>query len=172
MLSDQIIEKMRESIKPEEWFITNDKVSKLSRKVLYGTNCYAYALGITFSSTGYEKYDESFYIPGFINGVIFDNQQKLFESICSDLKHLRLDYKIAINDISKTTKDEYVIKVILRKNILDDHIEDFHFARMAKNGLWFHKQGWREQPTLYELEEDKRYYYETVGYFIIKRLTN
>lgn len=173
MVSNEIIEKIRRSIKPEEWFITNDKVLELPIKILYGTNCYAYALGITFSSKEYEEYDELFYNPGFIKDVKFNDHEKLFISIGSDLKHLRLDHKIVKGkDTPKVSKDEYVIRVVLRRNTMDDQLEDFHFARMAKNGLWFHKQGWRDQPTLYKLEKDLSYYYEIIGHVIIKRLIN
>lgn len=146
---------------------------KLSSDIVTATNCYAYSLGVTYP----EKKNEYLYRPGFTEELEYEvgNTEDLMDKIELDLQNLKISFRrFDLKDEKSLRKNEYLIKVLY--SFVSRFNDDFHFIRQDKDtGIWFHKQGWYNQPVLISPTPNKEpsvlntlfYVYHSVGYFAI-----
>lgn len=143
----QEIDSIIESIVEPNYFLTSQNtVVPLSKKATQSLNCYAYALGITFSGNSKQHY-----FPGFtIQKFPLITPKLLCKFFTIDLKNLGIRYrKIGLDESTDIMENEYLIKLFYSSpnSYLPDG--DFHFVRQdPKSKLWFHKLGWKNQPEL------------------------
>lgn len=167
---------IKKSIVRSKKLIKNGVPKKLERSVRLDTNCYAYALGITYT-------EEAHYYPGFtehMGHMPIDNYD-MISSVCLDLKNLGFKYrKINLHDEIKLDKGEYLIKAYLARPNSKVINGDFHFVRKDnESGLWFHKFGTTspcltddngiEPEEIVEISTDL--HYKPIVYFAIKEKT-
>ncbi len=107
------------------------------------TNCYAYALGLDIpeGAVGYYAYS-----PGVIgSSEIFlpkfrtFSYHNLIENMYLDFEALGIDYR-EIDPMEQISDDEWKIALFLL--YYHRQVEDFHFLRERRDGLWYHKSGW------------------------------
>ncbi len=104
------------------------------------TNCYAYALGLDVNipkafepgEIGHSKTDLRNY-NSFTYELLLDN-------IFTDLEALDIAYR-EIDPIEEIAPDEWKIALFTTRN--GEYIDDFHFMREHKDGIWYHKNGTR-----------------------------
>lgn len=183
MLTKKKLRKIKESIVDEKRLLTGNgcEVKELSTKTYEHLNCYSYALGIMYPSKN------RIYTPGFTTkeNYIEDSKISLISKICEDLDNLEISYrKFGVYDEINLIEGEYLIQVMYVPCYCDLWIEsDFHFSRRSKDGFWFSKQGWLNQPSseyieVLEKEDDEEIVrvhsdncvrsYVRIGYFAIK----
>lgn len=127
-------------------------------EVYFGTNCYAFALGLDVpeSEICKDAYELGIIGANKFNIPIKDILKLSFESrLLLDLKALKIAYK----EIDKTEKagfyyiGNYICRhwdIILFK---EKNGNSFHFVRKNYNGVLYHKIGYFAQPM--KLEKDK-----------------
>ena len=107
------------------------------------TNCYAYALGLDVPEY---KIANFAYIPGvmsqsdiFLPNFGLFTYDSLINNIYSDMEALKIEIK-EINPLDDVSYDEWKVALFITKyyNLLDD----YHFLRQSKNGIWYHKSGY------------------------------
>ena len=108
----------------------------------YTTNCYSYALGLDIPSS---KICEYAYDPGSIGNskhplLIPFSYNELIDNIILDLNALRIDHSF-INPEDNIDEDEWKIAIYIPKIYSLNNLDDFHFTREKKDGLWYHKNG-------------------------------
>ncbi len=108
----------------------------------YGTNCLAFALGITEPVRLHSSmYDLDSCSP------IFAAFYKKFSELFGSSESLR-----QLNSIEEAKKNEYVFMVfdftsyITKRYGMEITLYDFHVARRELDGRWVHKPGWSESP--------------------------
>lgn len=183
MLTERSLNVMRQYIYNETYLLSDSisKVNSLPKDIYEYINCYAYALGLIRPSKN------RIYIPGFTTNLLYDENSKedLISNICKDLNNLSIKYtKYGVFDKIKLKKSEYLVQVLyIPTESFFWPKSDFHFLRKSKNGKWFSKPGWLNQPSFsyvepilkFKDEEIVRVHFEgfsrvyiRVGYFAIK----
>lgn len=173
------IQKMISSIKPL------NSLPRYSEEIQKNTNCYAYALGIT-----YPDFKRDFYYPGFTQNLNYKDAQSMIKCIEKDLTRLGLKFRTtACDEFPIPDYDEYIIKAFLSNKTEQMPNGDFHFARRLPNGKWSHKLGWLDDPCIIvssdgvyeyygyepddmlfiEASSNTKYKYQPVCYFAIKQ---
>lgn len=156
MLTKKKLRKIKESIVDEKLLLTgNDcEVKELSAKTYEHLNCYSYALGIMYPSKN------RIYTPGFTTkeNYIEDSKISLISKICEDLDNLGISYrKFGVYDEIDLLEGEYLIQVMYVPCYCNLWIKaTFHFSRRSKDGFWFSKQGWLNQPSYEKIEVLKK----------------
>ena len=112
------------------------------------TNCYAFALGLDVPE---KKICEAAYVPG----VMSDNPiniaskysftiEELIECLESDFKFLDITFR---ENVSKEELEEGEWLIALYVSYLysnrKDRLDDYHFLRLGKDDIWYHKNGFR-----------------------------
>lgn len=148
MLTQKRLRKIINSIVNEDKLLDSKYpyVKEISDELYEYTNCYAYALGICYSSK------DRIYVPGFTTkkNYIEDSKDDLILKICEDLENLKISYrKFGLNDEIELFDNEYLVQVMYVPDHCDLWIKSaFHFSRLSKEGFWFSKSGWLNQPSL------------------------
>lgn len=161
-IEEKKIRKIRRSIQRTRKLLKNNKVKRLDEKTVEHTNCYAYSLGIMYHG---EK-GRDFEI-GFTEHILDEmvNPKEIIENICTDLKNLRISFRMINLEEEKILGDkEYLIKAFYAKSTLRYPPGDFHFIRQDKiSGKWFHKMGWHRQPEFVYSNSEEQVYFDDDG---------
>ncbi len=109
------------------------------------TNCYAFALGLDIDEEdiapdAYQLGIMSYFINNYPNSTEWW-EKSLSELLLMDLDTLRI-YHCEVDPKEVVPDDCWKIAYM-------EADYDFHFARQAKNGIWYHKQGFLT-PTCYD----------------------
>ncbi len=158
------IQKMISSIKPM------NNLPRYSEEEQLYTNCYAYALGIT-----YPDYGKNFYYPGFTHATQHSDSKSMIKCIEKDLTILGFKFRITdCTEFPIPDEDEYIIKVFISNKTDQMSNGDFHFVRRLPNGHWTHKIGWKEPPCLVEASDGEYKYfgYEPDDFVFLETTTN
>lgn len=169
-----VLRSLRQSIVPSTRLIEGSNPVDLPEDICKSINCYAYALGILYRM----QTDDFFrFYPGFTTNNSVSWEKDIMKSIEDDLTTLEIPHRaIPLDGKVRLKRDEYLIKVFVRSNLLD-----FHFVRYnPKTRTWFHKEGYSEPERMrvYDKVEDSifgcepsAYHfgdYRPKGYFAIK----
>lgn len=152
MITPQNIVEIRKSILPEKVFIKKGRVLPISNQQRTNTNCFAYALGITYPAKGNEWYQ-----PGFTQNTRYNpySREDFLNKVEIDLTNLGFRFrKIVRDEKTKLRYDEYLIQVLFSPAISGIDDGDFHFMRRSSSGKWFHKRGWGYAPEIFTLPLD------------------
>ena len=148
MPTSKINKKIDIEKEPEEW------------EEIYGTNCYAYALGLDV----FERSIANFaYQPGTIGRIkyeygLFDVSRMSFEKRMKlDFESLGIRYRGANPEECASFKEHFhrdsdEVSSVTRSWLISfytavDNNIDFHFVRKDLSGVWTHKMGFKEAPT-------------------------
>ena len=105
------------------------------------TNCYAYALGLDITSTLISKFDYPYIVGSFGQNLVYYKDfynMSLEERLFLDLKALDID----VEKVEDTVSDDKSWFIAMYEDKCDkNNQKQFHFIRMSKNGIWFHKKG-------------------------------
>ena len=109
---------------------------------VYGTNCYAYALGLDIPEKEIAK-DAYSYIGtmGFCHNKDDLHKTNIITRLEFDLDFLGLKFEES-SPFALTREDEWLIALFSSKF----NENDFHFARKDVNTFWMHKPGWMKVP--------------------------
>ena len=148
-MNSEIITRVKASIIPEKKLINkNGKLFPLPKGLRTKINCYAYALGAMCPETS-----EITYQPGFTTGIEYEerNKEDFLQKMEQDLENLGFSYRrIPYPNSNFLEQGEYIVRVFF--NTEDSECDGFHFMRKAtKSGVWFHKEGWQNLPSLIKL---------------------
>lgn len=155
------LRKIRKHIVCGSDLLKDGKPVPLSRDITLSINCYAYSLGILYCKSGSINH-----IPGYTAEKPYKGISpiELMQNIELDLINLRIPYRrIELDETVNLKEREYLVKVFYAppNQFLDG--ADFHLIRKDnKTGLWFHKLGWFNQPSLTQLDNDQKK--ESLGY--------
>ncbi len=115
------------------------------------TNCYAYALGLDVNE---DDIRQDAYIPGtiggsdyYLPGFIIFSYEDFLQNLFLDLAFLGIDVR-EINLDEHLPEDEW--KIALCISPWRSSIDDYHFLRQSKSGIWYHKMGWKGLPRNYD----------------------
>ena len=120
----------------------NIDVDKESWRHMRTTNCYAYALGLDVPEYQICKYA---YDPGTIGNsskqlITPFSYHLLVDNVLTDLEALQIDYQF-IHPCDDINSDEWKIALFIPQIYSLTELDDFHFARLHKDGYWYHKNG-------------------------------
>ena len=114
-----------------------------------GTNCYAYALGLTepYPHSEWKANGEAqLYSPGAVSGQValpnFFTGDEMMDAVLADLVFLGL------KSVSRIKRRSMRLACFVRAKELNFRRVDFHFARRDDSGLYSHKMGWISLPEI------------------------
>ena len=153
MKASKISKKIDIEKKPEEW------------EEVYGTNCYAYALGLDVCELDITRFA---YQPGTIGRITY-KRDLLRVSSMSFEGRMRLDFRaLGIRCVEATPeecasykeyyhKDSDEVSSVTHSWLIsfykaESNNVDFHFVRKDLSGVWTHKMGFSKSPTTKDTE--------------------
>lgn len=139
-------------------------LNKKNWKHILTTNCYAYALGLDVPE---RKIKTFAYAPGTIgssptNLVVqrYFTLDELIGNIQDDLIYMGINFR-ECDPLESVLEDEWKIALFTAFYAFvcyDEYLYDYHFMRQDENGLWYHKNGYRNKPT--NLDSNKNAIYD------------
>lgn len=188
MITEYRLNMIKRSIVNEKELFNNDfEIKELTKKVCENINCYAYSLGIMEPA----PLRTNLYIPGFttFENVDYLSKENFILKVSEDLHNLKIEFReYGIDDEIIVNDNEYLIQVLfIPKDTKNFRKGIFHFSRKNKNGKWFSKMGWLDQPCFEEVETlgkldnselvkiTSKYcsnQYLRIGYFVVKEKTS
>lgn len=117
----------------------------------YSTNCYAYALGLDIPQSEIVDYA---YSPGvisksdiFLPAYNFFTYKQLISNIYLDFNTLGINFR-EINPLDDVDIEEWKIALFISNYY--GRIDDYHFLRQHKDGIWYHKAGYNGMVSIYD----------------------
>lgn len=133
---------------------------------IFTTNCYAFALGLDVDESSIA---ECAYQPGVMGSVIFNypiinlKNMSTEEKIFLDMEALKIrikeadpsdngDYRLFHKKDNETVSSISFSWII---SLYENDNKEFHFARKTDNGIWYHKEGYRNKPISFDYDKNR-----------------
>lgn len=151
MTTDEIVDLYIEYLKLSVCLGTNKPDFEENINKYSGTNCYCYALGISFPKLFEDRYMDA-EIDEFSHNLGFISQSRDARNVDEELENLYRDLNVL--NIKFYETDIYSENRFGGYKIaLYSAPDDFHFIRQNSNGLWSEKQGYTSR--IVQMEQPK-----------------